>query len=90
MVMTGFAAWYTIILAYGKWTVTVEEARVNHLGMGMLISLGLIGLIIVVLAFGKIKNLSLTTPAGVGGTVEFDDDDDNSQTVTTTTETKIG
>jgi hypothetical protein len=77
MVVTAFAAWYTMIIGYGKWPEAVAADRIHSLGSGLMISLGLIGLVIVALAFGKVKQLAVTAPNGIGANLEFDDDDDN-------------
>ena len=77
VVVTSFAAWYTVIIGYGKWPEAVAAERITALGTGMAISLGLIGLVIVALAFGKIKQLGITAPNGIGANLEFDDDDDD-------------
>jgi hypothetical protein len=88
MVVSAFAAWYTVIIGYGKWPETVAEARIQALGLGLAISLGLIGLVIVALAFGKVKQLGITAPNGIGANLEFDDDDDNHvMSVSTTSDT---
>lgn len=76
MVVTGFAAWFTILLGYGKWPESVAEARITSLGTGLCISLALIGLIIVALAFGKISKLAVTAPNGIGANLEFEDDEE--------------
>lgn len=75
MVVTAFAAWFTVLIGYGKWPDTVAEHRIDQLGLGLCISLALIGLIIVALAFGKIKNLAVTAPNGIGATLAFDDEE---------------
>jgi hypothetical protein len=74
--LTAMSTWLVTILAYHKWPDSVAEARVNNLGLALCICLGLIGLVIIALAFGKIKNLSFTGPNSIGGSVAFDDEED--------------
>lgn len=75
MVLTAFAIWFGFMIGHGHWPTgnDVAIARINALAVGLDISLGLIGLVIVALAFGKVKNLAVTAPNGIGANIAFDD-----------------
>lgn len=75
VVVTAFAVWFGFMIGHGHWPadVSVATARINALAVALDISLALIGLVIVALAFGKIKNLAVTAPNGIGANIAFDD-----------------
>lgn len=74
MVMTLFSVWVTWVLAYDPWPKDVAEARVKALGFALVVALGLIGIVLVSTAFGKIGKVAVTLPTGGGAEIDFDDD----------------
>ena len=74
-VVTAFIVWYTFILGYMKWPEAVAADRINALAVALWIFCGLIGLVIVALAFGKIEKVSVSGSV-VSGEIEFDDGED--------------
>jgi hypothetical protein len=78
MVVTALASWIIASIAYLPWPETAAEGRVNALAVGLWIVLGLIGVIVVTLAFGKIEKISLSNGV-LSGEVEFDNDQDDEQ-----------
>lgn len=84
VVATGGATWVLALIGHGLWPTgeAVALARINALmalGMG---SMSVIGLVMVALAFGKISDLSITTPAGSVSMKVDDDDPPPAQTMT--------
>lgn len=79
LIILAVAAWLIVILAYGHWPVgeSVALARIDKLGLALLVSLGLVGVVMITLAFGKVHRLSINAPDGISGSVSFDGDRDD-------------
>lgn len=76
VVATGGAAWVLWLVGHGLWPTgePVAIARINALmGLGMA-SMTIIVVVMFALAFGKISDLSITTPAG-SMSMKVDDDE---------------
>ncbi len=72
MVITAMACWLIWIIGYGVWPESAAGARVDGLARALLASLALIGVVIIALAFGKIRKASASGSV-VSGEIEFDD-----------------
>lgn len=64
MVVTAFAAFFAIMLTFGAWPESAALERVRWLGIGMCISLGLVGVLMMTLAGVKLDRLAVTTSLG--------------------------
>jgi amino acid permease len=89
VVATCFAIWYTYIIAYRTWPESAVPQQLGAVTIGLYISLGLIGAVLFVLAFGKIDSLKITTATGIGGEIDFDEDHSAAPQVVTTTTTTV-
>src|SRR6478752_5935306 len=85
-VITAFAAWYTVLIGHGKWPESVAADRIHSLTLGMVISLCLIGVLIVFLAFGKVDKLRLEGSV-VSGEIDFEGDGVTTTATATSTTT---
>jgi hypothetical protein len=71
-VATAFAVWFTWIIAYGGWPAEASIERIKWLGMALLTALGLVGLVMVTLAFGRIEKLSISGGMA-SASIDFED-----------------
>ena len=76
LVITGMAAWYTTIIAYGKIVDQFADVRLHTLSIGLYVLLGLIACVIVALAFGKVEKFNFHG-ATVSGEIDFDSSSDH-------------
>ena len=78
MIVTSLSAWIIFIIAYIPWPDSVASDRIHALAIALWIVLGLVGLIVVSLAFGKIEKLSVTGGV-VSGELQFENDDEHKE-----------
>lgn len=76
MMATGGVTWAYLLLGHGTWPIgeAVALARINAIMLLGMSSMTVIGIVMVALAFGKLTDLNITTPAG-SVSLKVDDDD---------------
>lgn len=69
----GLSIWLIIIIGYGVWPAPSAPARIAALREALLVAMGLMALVLVGVAFGRLDRLSLKAGL-VEANVEFEDE----------------
>ncbi len=74
IVLTMMTIWYTYIVAFSTLNPQMAEVRMNTLNIGLWAHYGLIGVVIVALAFGKPEHIKFKSGT-VDAEIDFDGDE---------------